>query len=164
MAHPLVNGLFGKAKDWPFDEHFDNLLELANHGVLHANQVSFIVATLSSPFQTKPGMNLKTQTLKSGFHFAQYCRNFHFFIDRGTTCGSSSRLGGPKGDAFSHVSRWPVQAFYLAFSQLETGDDNLSPLIEAFYRGVVESLACFRSNFVVEDPSDKDLPRELSKM
>ena len=114
--------------------------------------------------QTKPGINLKTQTLKSGFHFARYCRKFHFFKDRGTTCGSSSRLGGPKGDAFSHVSRWPVQAFYLAFSQLETGDDNVSPLIEAFFKGVVESLACFRSNFVVEDPSDKDLPRELSNM
>ena len=98
-----------KGKDWPFNKHFDNLLELANHGVLHANQVSFIVATLSSPFQTKPGINLKTQTLlKSGFHFAQSCRKFHFFKDRGTACGSSSRLGGPKGDAFSHVSRWPV--------------------------------------------------------
>ena len=40
-----------------------------------------------------------------------------------------------------------------------TGDDNLSPLIEAFFKGVVESLACFRSNFVVEVPSDKDLPQ-----
>jgi hypothetical protein len=63
----LVNGSLGKGKDRPFDEHFDYLLELANHGVFHANQVLFIIVTLSSPFQKKPGINLKTQTLKSGF-------------------------------------------------------------------------------------------------
>ena len=46
-----------------FVEHFDHLFDLANHGVFHANQVLFIVVTLSSPFQTMPGINLK-QTLE----------------------------------------------------------------------------------------------------
>ena len=81
-----------KGKDRPFDEHFDYLLELPNHGVLHANQVLFIFVMLLSPFQTKPAINLKTQTLKSGFAngfpSAQYSR-------KRSTCGSSSRLGGP---------------------------------------------------------------------
>ncbi|KIJ97325.1 hypothetical protein K443DRAFT_254228 [Laccaria amethystina LaAM-08-1] len=40
----------------------------------------FIVVTSSLPFQTKPGINLKTQTLKggcaNGFPFAQYSRKF----------------------------------------------------------------------------------------
>ena len=56
------------------------LLELANYGVFHANQVLCLVVTLSSPFQTKPGINLKTQALKNGFAprfpFAQYSRKF----------------------------------------------------------------------------------------
>jgi len=60
------------------------LLEIANHGVFHANQIlfKFIVVILSSPFQTKPAINLKTQTLKTGFAngfpFAQYTRKFRF--------------------------------------------------------------------------------------
>ena len=83
-------------------QNFDILLELANHGVFHANQVSFIVATLPSPFQTNLGINLNTRILKSGFPFAQYCRKLRFFKIRGTIYESSSRLGGPKGDAFSH--------------------------------------------------------------
>ena len=29
--------IVGEGKDWPFDEHFDFLLELANHGEFHAN-------------------------------------------------------------------------------------------------------------------------------
>ena len=56
------------------------LLELANHGVFHANQVSFIVVNLSLPFQTKLGINLKTQALRNGsaprFSFAQYSKKF----------------------------------------------------------------------------------------
>ena len=58
------------------------ILELANHGVFHANQVSFIVVTLSLSFQTKPVVSLTTQTLKNGFAhgfpFSQYSRKFHF--------------------------------------------------------------------------------------
>ena len=38
--------LLGKGKDQLFDEHFDYLFEVANHGVFHTNQVSFIVVTL----------------------------------------------------------------------------------------------------------------------
>ena len=34
----IVNESLGKGKDRPFDEHFDFLLELANHGVFRANQ------------------------------------------------------------------------------------------------------------------------------
>ena len=34
----LVNGSSEKGKGRPFNEHFDYLLELANHGVFHANQ------------------------------------------------------------------------------------------------------------------------------
>ena len=45
----LVNGSLGKGKGRPFNEHFDYLLELANVGVFHVNQVLFIVVTLSSP-------------------------------------------------------------------------------------------------------------------
>jgi hypothetical protein len=63
----LVNGSLGKGKDRPFDKYFDYVLELANHGAFHANQVLFIVVALLLSFQTKPGLSLKTQTLKSGF-------------------------------------------------------------------------------------------------
>ena len=62
-----VEGSLGKGKDRPFDESFDYLLELANHGVFHANQVSFIVVTLSPLFQTNSVINVKTQILKNGF-------------------------------------------------------------------------------------------------
>ena len=54
----------------------------------------------------------------------------------------------------SSRNRYPVSV-----ANSGTGDNNLSPLIEAFFKGVDESLACFRSNFVVEDPSDKNLPQ-----
>ena len=44
-------GSLGKGKDRLFDEHFDYLFGVANHGVFwHPNQVSFIVVTLSSLF------------------------------------------------------------------------------------------------------------------
>ena len=86
LAH-LISGSLGKGKDRPFDVQFDYFLELANHGGFHANQVMFIFVTLLSPFQTKPGINLKTQTLESGFAnefpFAQYSKKFRFLKSRG---------------------------------------------------------------------------------
>jgi hypothetical protein len=105
--------IVGEGKDRLFDEHFDYLLELANHGVFHANQVLFIIVTLPSPFQKKPGINLKTQTLKSGIANGSPSHNTPgssvFSKSQGSTCGSSSKLGGPKGGASSHRSRWPLQ-------------------------------------------------------
>ena len=70
----LLNGSLGKGKDRSFDEHLDSFLNLQI-------TVCFIpTKSHLSPFQTKPGINLKTQTLKNdfapGFSFAQYSRNF----------------------------------------------------------------------------------------
>ena len=65
----------GKGKDPPFDEAFDTYLNLQIPVCLMPAKSRF-----SSPFQTKPGINLKTQALKNGcaprFPFAQYSRKF----------------------------------------------------------------------------------------
>ena len=50
----LVNGSL-KGKDWPFDEQFDNIHELANHGLFHANQVSFTVVVLDEAWDGLEG-------------------------------------------------------------------------------------------------------------
>ena len=91
----LVNGSLGKGKGRPFNEHFDYLLELANVGVFHVNQVLFIVVTLSSPFQTVPRIDLKTQLTgfaSARFPFPQYSRKSRFSQSQGFTCGSSGKL------------------------------------------------------------------------
>ena len=49
-----VNGSL-KGKDWPFDEQFDNIHEFANHGLFHANQVSFTVVVLDEAWDGLEG-------------------------------------------------------------------------------------------------------------
>ena len=88
-------------------EHFDYILKL-NHGVFHASQGLVIVVTSLSPFQTNPRTNLRPRRSKMAsqtrsprpFYRSQlyFAQNFRKWF----TCGRSSRLGGPQGDAFSY--------------------------------------------------------------
>ena len=57
----LVNGSLGKGKDRPFDKHLQMTV------CFMLTKILFIVLILSSPFQTKPAIDLTTETLKNGF-------------------------------------------------------------------------------------------------
>ena len=86
-----------------------------------ANQVLGIIVTLSSPFQTKSEIDLKTQTLRNGFAngfpFTQYSRKSLFSKSR-VYLQKFKQIGRIR-DALSHRKRWPVQYMsYLAFSQI----------------------------------------------
>ena len=63
----LANGSLGKGKDRPFDEHFDCILKLANHGVFHAKPSLVYRGNLIIAISDEAWDKLKTQTLTSGF-------------------------------------------------------------------------------------------------
>ena len=63
----LVNGSLWKGKYRPFDEHFDYILKLANHGVFHAKPNLVYRNNLIVAISDEAWDKLKTQTLKSGF-------------------------------------------------------------------------------------------------
>ena len=67
----------GKGKDRPFHEHCDYPLELANHGVFHANQSLVYRRSLITTISDKVWDNLEDpDTQKWLRNFAQYSRKF----------------------------------------------------------------------------------------
>ena len=63
----LANGSLGKGKDRPFDEHFDHILKLANHGVFHAKPNLVYRGNLIVAISDEAWDRLKTQTITSDF-------------------------------------------------------------------------------------------------
>ena len=76
----LANGSSGKGKDRPFHEHCDYLLELANHGVFHANQSLVYRRNLITTISDEVWDKLEDPDTQKWFHnFAQYSRKFRYY-------------------------------------------------------------------------------------